>query len=54
MTELLSNVQASDYHINGSYNESLAMAVLRYIDTDYKNCQPERDLLSFKSSRIIR
>ncbi|SWL34987.1 rhamnose utilization AraC family transcriptional regulator [Klebsiella pneumoniae] len=30
MTELLSNVQASDYHINGSYNESLAMAVLRY------------------------
>ncbi len=35
MTELLSNVQASDYHINGSYNESLAMAVLRYIDTDW-------------------
>lgn len=36
ITELLSNVEKSDYHINGSYNESLAVVVLKYIDDNYK------------------
>lgn len=59
MTELLSNVQASDYHINGSYNESLAMAVLRYIDTDYKTASLKEiscrlNQPNYKVSKLIK
>ncbi|UAY90479.1 AraC family transcriptional regulator [Pectobacterium polaris] len=35
ITELISNVESSDYHVNGSYNESLSMSVLKYIDENY-------------------
>jgi len=36
ITELLSNIEASDYYAGGSYNESLAVLVLKYIDENYK------------------
>lgn len=36
LTELLSNIESSDYHINGTYNESISTAVLKYIDENYK------------------
>ena len=36
LTELLSNIELSDYHINGTYNESISTSVLKYIDENYK------------------
>lgn len=59
ITELLSNVQSSNYHINGSYNESLAMAVLKYIDTDYKTASlkeisAQLNQPNYKVSKLIK
>ncbi|WP_432413234.1 AraC family transcriptional regulator [Pantoea allii] len=36
LTELLANIECSDYYINGTYNNSISTSVLRYIDENYK------------------
>ncbi len=59
ITELLSNIESSDYYISGNYNESLSMSVLKYIDENYqtaslKDISNQLKQPNYKISKLLK
>ncbi|MFB9136132.1 AraC family transcriptional regulator [Vibrio olivae] len=59
ITELLSNVESSDYYVSMNYCESLAVTVLRYIEDNYrtaslKDISNKINQPNYKVSRLLK
>lgn len=56
VTELLSNMEASDYHMSMNYNDTVAVTVLRYIDENYRDASLKAisDKLNMPNYRISK
>lgn len=59
VTELLSNIEESDYYVSVNHDESLALSVLRYIDENYQNASlkvvsDRLNLPNYKVSRLLK
>jgi AraC-like DNA-binding protein/mannose-6-phosphate isomerase-like protein (cupin superfamily) len=59
VTELLANMESSDYHVSMNYNESLAVTVLRYIEENYrdaslKSISSKLNLPNYRISKLLK
>ncbi len=59
ITELLSNIDSSDYYAGGSYNETIAVTVLKYIDDNYqtaslKQIANQLNQPNYKISKLLK
>ncbi|MDV5171615.1 AraC family transcriptional regulator [Photobacterium rosenbergii] len=59
ITELLANIESSDYYVSVNYTESLALMVLKYIDENYQNASlkvisDQLNQPNYKVSRLLK
>lgn len=59
ITELLSNIESSDYYCSVNYNESVALVVIKYIDLNYqtaslKGISNQLNLPNYRISKLLK